>query len=430
MQGREQSDRQWVIDVVNGNVKLNREEEAEEWTHRCIYKIPSYLHDFHEGSFAPRLVSLGPLHHGSPHLQPMEHHKRRALLHFLDRSKHSPDVYLKALEAVERKLRACYEWPDELPVMESPDFLNMMLLDGCFLLELHRTTSDEDTSGYTDDDPVFGPNRADFFADNKTHDLVLLENQIPLLVLQTLLDPLGERSQAVEAHKVAYELYWSDKYTSMQDKRGMHLLHVYQMTTPWGDIPEVEEGLKNPEPYHKKVPSATALHDAGVRFQVSPSDGSMDFSFDGGVLKLPYVVITPSEETFLLNVMAFEQLHVDMDNPISSVVKLMDNLIDTAKDVQLLVDSGIIENRMESDQEVAELFNRVTKGMAFFENSNLKGVRTRLIRHCKRRQNLWRARFVNTYLRDPWTVIALLAAGLLLCLTLLQTVYSVLSYIK
>ncbi|ERM95618.1 hypothetical protein AMTR_s00023p00152880 [Amborella trichopoda] len=202
------------------------------------------------------------------------------------------------------------------------------------------------------------------------------------------------------------------------------------MTAPWCDFPEVEDGLKNPEPYHKRVPSATALHDAGVKFQVSPRDGNMDFSFDGRVLKLPYVVITPTEETFLLDMMAFEQLHLDMNNPISSFVKLMDNLIDTAKEFQLLVDSGIIENRMESDQEVAELFNRVTKGMAFFENSRLKGVRTRLIRHGKRRRNLWRARFVNTYLRDPWTVIALLAAGLLLCLTLIQTMYSVLSYIK
>ncbi|ERM95631.1 hypothetical protein AMTR_s00023p00170960 [Amborella trichopoda] len=132
--------------------------------------------------------------------------------------------------------------------MESPDFLNMMLLDGCFLLELHRTTTDEDTSGYTDNDPVFGPNRADFFADNKTHDLVLLENQIPLLVLQTLLDPLGGRSDAAEAHKVAYERLWSDKYTWMKDIKGMHPLHVYQMTTPWCDFPEVEEGLRNPEP--------------------------------------------------------------------------------------------------------------------------------------------------------------------------------------
>ncbi|ERM95622.1 uncharacterized protein LOC18423542 [Amborella trichopoda] len=224
----------------------------------------------------------------------MEHHMRRAFLHFLDRSKHSADVYLVILETVERKLRACYEWPDELPRMEIPEFLNMMLLDGCFLLELHRTTIDKDTTGYTDDDPVFGPNRAEFFSDNKTEDLLLSENQIPLLVLQTLLDPLRERSHAAEAHKVAYELYWSDKCTSTNIK-GMHPLHVYQMTTPGCHFPVVEEGLRNPEPYHKKVPSATALHDARVKFQVSPCDANLKISFDDGVLKLPYAVITPSE---------------------------------------------------------------------------------------------------------------------------------------
>ncbi|ERM95615.1 hypothetical protein AMTR_s00023p00150860 [Amborella trichopoda] len=120
----------------------------------------------------------------------MERHKHHSLLHFLDRSQHSAHVYLEALQAIEQKLRACHEWPDELPRMENPEFLNMMLLDGCFLLELHRTKEDCDTTGYADDDSVFGPTRADFFADNMIHDLMLLENQIPLLVLRTL---LGER---------------------------------------------------------------------------------------------------------------------------------------------------------------------------------------------------------------------------------------------
>ncbi|ERM95629.1 hypothetical protein AMTR_s00023p00168910 [Amborella trichopoda] len=181
MQGREKSDRQWVIDVVNGNVKLNREEEAEEWTHRCIYKIPSYLHELQKGAFTPRLVSLGPFHLGSLHLQPMEHHKRRALLHFHYCSKHSADVYLEALGAIERKLRACYEWPDELPGLESPEFLNMKLLDGCFLLEFYSTNEEENCSGYADNDPVFGPK---FLLGQMIHHLVLLQNEITLLVLK------------------------------------------------------------------------------------------------------------------------------------------------------------------------------------------------------------------------------------------------------
>ncbi|ERM95630.1 hypothetical protein AMTR_s00023p00169590 [Amborella trichopoda] len=80
---------------------------------------------------------------------------------------------------------------------------------------------------------------------------------------------------------------------------------------------------------------------------------------------------------------------------------------------------------MESEQQVADLFNWVTKGMA-----KLKELRTRLIHHCKRRHNSWRARHFNTHFRDPWAAIALLVAGLLLSLTLIQTVYSVLSYMK
>ncbi|ERM95621.1 hypothetical protein AMTR_s00023p00155530 [Amborella trichopoda] len=85
---------------------------------------------------------------------------------------------------------------------------------------------------------------------------------------------------------------------------------------------------------------------------------------------------------------------------------------------------------MESEQEVADLFNRVTKGMAFLENPKLKEVQTRLIHHCKRRHNSWRARLFNTHFRNPWAVIAFLVAELLLCQTLLQTMYSVLSYMK
>ncbi|ERM95633.1 hypothetical protein AMTR_s00023p00171820 [Amborella trichopoda] len=94
--------------------------------------------------------------------------------------------------------------------------------------------------------------------------------------------------------KVAHELHFNDKYTSMRDRSGMHPLHICQMLSqsPWGKLPEVEEGLRNPEPYHKKVPSATALHDAGVKFQVIPSDSNMGIGFDGGVLKLPCLVIT------------------------------------------------------------------------------------------------------------------------------------------
>ncbi|ERN06414.1 hypothetical protein AMTR_s00016p00254730 [Amborella trichopoda] len=428
--GREQSQTHWMLDLMNGKLSINREKEAEEWKRRCIYKVPGFLKELHKEAFIPRVVSLGPFHHGSPHLQPMEQHKRRALLHFLDRSEHPLQVYLSALQAKEQAIRGCYEWPNDLAPPNSPELLDMMLLDGCFLLELHRVSQTDGETGYAAEDPVFGSKSSLFFAHhNSYHDLLILENQIPLMVLNTLLDPLGTRI-CTRVNELMLELLGEEiEGEVLKGKMGLHTLQVYMMHNLCGDVPDVEE-LSDPEPYFKKLPSATELHEAGVRFEISSKSGLMNITFEHGVLRLPWIAIHGSTETFLLNMMAFEQLRVRNSNWVSSYVSLLDDVIDTANDVELLVSSGIVENAMGSNEDVADIFNRITKGMVFFENPHLMGVRTRLMRYCKKRRNRWRAYFIHTYLSDPWTLISLLAAALLLILTLLQTHYTVLGYYK
>ncbi|KAL4191866.1 hypothetical protein AMTRI_Chr06g169350 [Amborella trichopoda] len=426
--GREQSQSQWMLDLMNGKLSINREKEAEEWRQRCIYKVPGFLKELHKEAFIPRVVSFGPFHHGSPHLQPMEQHKRRALLHFLDRSEHPLQVYLDALQAKEQAIRGCWEWPDDLVPLESKDFLNMMLLDGCFLLELHRVSQTDGETGYADEDPVFGSKSALFFAHhNNYHDLLMLENQIPLMVLNTLLDPLGA-GICTRMNELILELLGEEiEKEVFGGKMGLHPLQIYMMNSLCGDVPELEE-LSDPESYFQKLPSATELHEAGVRFKSSSKSGLMNITFNHGVLRLPWIPIHGSTEAFLLNMMAFEQLHVRNLNWVSSYVSLLDDLIDTANDVELLVSSGVIDNAMGSKEDVADIFNRIAHGMVFSENPHLMGVRNRLIHHCKVPSNRWRAYFVHTYLSDPWTLISLLAAALLLLLTILQTLYTVLSY--
>ncbi|KAL4192363.1 hypothetical protein AMTRI_Chr06g193970 [Amborella trichopoda] len=432
--GGEQPQTQWMLDLMNGKVTINREEEAEKWKQRCIYKVPGFLKELHKEAFIPRVVSLGPFHHGSLHLQPMEQHKRRALLHFLDRSNHPLQVYLTALQAKEQVIRDCYEWPNDLAPLNSTKFLHMMLLDGCFLLELHRVSQTDDETGYAAEDPVFGSKSALFFAHHVTdQDLMMLENQIPVIVLNTLLDPLGT-GICTRVNELVLELLGEELEGEVfKGKMGLHTLQIYMMSSLCGKVPEVEE-VSDPEPYFKKLPSATELHEAGVKFETSGMSGLMDITFEHGILRLPWIAIHGStfmlQEGFLLNMMAFEQLHVRHSNWVSSYVSLLDDLIDTTMDIALLVSSGILENRMGGDADVAEVFNRITKGMVFSENPHLTGVRTRIIRYCKKRRNRWRAYFVHTYLSDPWTLISLLAAVLLLLLTLLQTQYTVLSYYK
>ena len=70
---------------------------------------------------------------------------------------------------------------------ENPNkFIYMMLLDGCFMIEVLRTNANSDD--YAPNDPVFSslikPLRKPYIK----RDMLLLENQLPLLVLKALLE--------------------------------------------------------------------------------------------------------------------------------------------------------------------------------------------------------------------------------------------------
>jgi hypothetical protein len=81
-----------------------------------------------------------------------------------------------------------------------------------------------------------------------------------------------------------------------------------------------------------------------------------------------------------------------------------------------------------SNKEVAELFNRMTIGLAFDQTENLKHARAQILRYYNNTK--WRTfhEFRSTYLGKPWLVVSLLAAFALLVMTLLQTIFTILSY--
>jgi hypothetical protein len=58
-------------------------EEAKQWLKQSIYRVPAHIKNSSSSSYGPQLVSLGPIHHGSHDLAPMEEQKKRALLHLL-----------------------------------------------------------------------------------------------------------------------------------------------------------------------------------------------------------------------------------------------------------------------------------------------------------------------------------------------------------
>ncbi|KAJ0019958.1 hypothetical protein Pint_31165 [Pistacia integerrima] len=120
----------------------------------------------------PRVVSIGPLHHGADELKPMEDYRRNCLAGFLQRTKVNLEEFVDVIRRNEVRLRNCFE---EISGLNSHDFVKVVLLVSAFIIEvlLEDLLSDEvpdcEKSLYS---------KGLLLLEVKV-DMMLLENQLP-----------------------------------------------------------------------------------------------------------------------------------------------------------------------------------------------------------------------------------------------------------
>lgn len=218
--------------------------------------------------------------------------------------------------------------------------------------------------------------------------------------------------------------------------RCMHVLDVYRKSLIYQgpthrtrvSKPKRRRRLWRSEEDHGEdeiIRSATELRDAGIRFVKSRTQSLGDVSFGGGVLRLPTLVVDDSTEYMFLNLIAFERLHAETGNDVTSYIFFMDTIIDSEMDVALLHRNGILVNALGSDKAVAKLFNSLSKDIAVDPHGVLDVVRMSMSNYCKKPWNMWRANLIQTYFRNPWAIVSLVAAVFLFALTIVQTVYTI-----
>ncbi|KAL4297052.1 hypothetical protein GQ457_12G002470 [Hibiscus cannabinus] len=100
----------------------------------AIYEVPHRLRKVNEIAYEPNVISIGPYHHGKPHLKAMELIKRRCFDQILEVTNLEFSDFIKAMEAFEERVRKCYGGP----VVHCGNFLEMMVYDGCFIVQLIR----------------------------------------------------------------------------------------------------------------------------------------------------------------------------------------------------------------------------------------------------------------------------------------------------
>lgn len=186
---------EWIIAIKEKLEQASNDDVAGSWSKICIYRIPHFLRDDQglgdDKAYIPQVVSIGPYHRLKRRLHPMERHKWRALHYMLKRKRQSIKLYIEAMQELEDRVRACYEGPLTLT---SNEFVEMLVLDGCFILEFFRGyTEGFENLGYERNDPIFAM-RGMMYSIRR--DMMMIENQIPLFVLDKLiLLQLGDVNQ-------------------------------------------------------------------------------------------------------------------------------------------------------------------------------------------------------------------------------------------
>ncbi|XXG86934.1 hypothetical protein AAC387_Pa11g1744 [Persea americana] len=196
-----------------------------------ICRVPANLRECDHAAYNPRIVSIGPFHRGKENLQAMEEHKWRYLHKALafGKGRSNLEKFLKKMKEIETQARNCYS---ENIQMSSNEFVEMMVLDGCFFifLVLQRIRSVES------DVLIYG-NR--WMPRLIKLDMLLLENQLPFFVLECLCELIGLpraalRKWALNCFKNCFpekpELKSSEEHVI---HHLLHLLHVsFQPDSP------------------------------------------------------------------------------------------------------------------------------------------------------------------------------------------------------
>ncbi|CDP20781.1 unnamed protein product [Coffea canephora] len=397
--------------------------------HASIFRVPKKVCDTKPEAYAPQQIGLGAYHHLRPDLDEMEIRKLEAVKKYLkpEQCQNFKSLIVDKVKVLEPSVRTCYS---KYLDIDGGTLAWIMSIDGVYLL--HRLGT------YTDKASVDSADR------KLAQDIVMLENQMPVIVLKEILKALqppvedeeeeeddgededeGEEeeikkveelfSQFLSFCKAHTPLGLTDKAGILGDTSNPHLLsYLYNLIVKnWyieeeyvesasdRELDEVAEKVtqvarvaaeltgqkpllllaslplqkfaalfkKDPRRGNSsieeiRIPSVSELDGVSkVKFEVWPDSGiGMKYEEEGRILYLPAITLDIDSEAILRNLVAYEVATASPKSTLilAGYVDFMCGIIDTAKDVDLLKEKGIIISNLPSE-EIAKIFNGISK---------------------------------------------------------------------
>ncbi|KAL5698043.1 hypothetical protein ACHQM5_029131 [Ranunculus cassubicifolius] len=424
-------------DQENGGLLAHRIEEnlarlppsrADYW----IVKLPDNFRSGTAYSFTPKIVSIGPLHHGEPRLQAMETHKMRYLNFCLW---YNPNItvadLVESLNGLEEKVRGTYNQAHFPRTFSSEEFVTMMLLDGCFIVQLFIFNWNKGTAA-TYDPEMFA---TAFLFTSVKYDLNLAENQLPFFLLEHLFNfILTDEQRGTHSFFDVVAKYFN-YYVKMggnilSERTGDQVKHLTDVLLNCF-LPSTTYVVPSDKKRFDHLPTATELQKLGVRFKESENFNLLDITFINGVLAIPKITLSASTKSTFRNIIAMENCHPGSKYYVTDYMILMNYLINTREDVGVLISSKVIDSYFGNDEQVIQLFNSMRRGVIRNTTSSYYyGIIHELNVYSNRRWPRWKAQAIEDYFQTPLTVLSLIGALSVLICTIVGAVFTVLSFTK
>ncbi|KAL4592395.1 hypothetical protein LXL04_005387 [Taraxacum kok-saghyz] len=322
-----------------------------------ICKVSENLYKENEDKYFPLMVSIGPFHHGKEKLKAMEDYKWNYLNSLASRATHVEAQLGKCVEvlkALEDKARKCY---GEEIHMDSDAFVEMMLVDGCFIIELLYKSCCKGTRRRGD--PFLATYEVFF---QLRHDLILLENQIPFFILNHLFNivPTPKQCDNYSLIELAFRFFKKivreDPY-DIQERYGQEIHHLldllHQSFIPKPHILQ----LQSKQPHlQTTIPTLIQLRKIVTEINGYNSRNILEIEFNDGVFRIPKLVHHDLMETVLRNLIAMENCCYDATKYVTSYAFLMKSLIQSIDDAKVLHKKGIIDK----EQEFITMFSKIS----------------------------------------------------------------------
>ncbi|KAD3336112.1 hypothetical protein E3N88_31631 [Mikania micrantha] len=452
--------------------RVNNEDNHTREFPPSIYMAPSVLRDLSPSSFNPRLVSIGPLHREDENVKAFEGQKVSYLINLMSYINSPQEEILESCMqkayCVMNEIKGCYIWTK---TFTDAEIAEMMVLDACFIIgfiidehvSYHKKTYVEKQLQYR----------------TIMNDMVLLENQIPLFFLDQMFQctvlKFNSNVSFIELIKPvlnSHKLFQADlKFNNISFGTNDHFLSLlHQCYMPparyiikkcmskiihsaidldragvnfkpskdptWVMDMEVKQNQYPCDRDHGHGPQMlgqgepTRVHAPNLtrkRFPVCFNDRVHIKMGNGYLIHVPEwdtaLSVHDSTELLFRNLIAYEQ-SFPTQCYVSSYAFVMDMLVNTQEDVAKLVESKVLVNIMSSNEEDANMINKICKNV-IVSDSYYEEEWGKLINYCNGYWPKHIAKMRSTYFSSPWSIIALVAGIILFVLQALQTIFTI-----